>query len=129
MKCSLGISNFLEEISSLSHSRFFPLFVYTNYQGKLSYLSLLFFGTQHSNGCIIPFLLCFLPLFFSQVFLRPPQTAFLPFSVQFSRSVMSDSLQLHELQHTRPPCPSPTPEVHANPCPLSWQVNSYLLSH
>ena len=37
-------------------------------------------------------------------------------SVQFSRSVMSDSLQPHELQHTRPPCPSPTPGVHPNSC-------------
>ena len=33
-------------------------------------------------------------------------------SVQFSRSVVSDSLRPHELQHTRPPCPSPTPGVH-----------------
>ena len=33
-------------------------------------------------------------------------------SVQFSRSVMSDSLRPHELQHARPPCPSPTPGVH-----------------
>ena len=32
---------------------------------------------------------------------------------------MSSSLQPHELQHTRPPCPSPTPRVHPNPCPLS----------
>ena len=40
-------------------------------------------------------------------------------SVQFSRSVMSDSLRPHEPQHTRPPCPSPTPGVHPNPCPLS----------
>ena len=39
---------------------------------------------------------------------------------QFSRSVMSDSLQPHELQHARPPCPSPTPGVYSNPCPLSW---------
>ena len=39
--------------------------------------------------------------------------------VQFSRSVMSDSLQPHEPQHARPPCPSSTPEVHANPCPSS----------
>ena len=39
-------------------------------------------------------------------------------SVQFSHSVMSDSLWPHELQHTRPPCPSPTPEVHSNSCPL-----------
>ena len=42
------------------------------------------------------------------------------FSVQSSRSVMSDSLRLHEPQHSRPPCPSQTPGVHTNPCPLSW---------
>ena len=41
------------------------------------------------------------------------------FHVQFSHSVMSDSLQLHELQHNRPPCPSPTPGVFSNSCPLS----------
>ena len=39
--------------------------------------------------------------------------------LQFSRSVMSDSLQPHELQHSRSPCPSPTPRVHPNLCPLS----------
>ena len=38
-------------------------------------------------------------------------------SVQFSCSVMSYSLRLHELQHARPPCPSPTPGVHLNSCP------------
>ena len=41
-------------------------------------------------------------------------------SGQFSRSVVSDSLWPHELQHARPPCPSPTPGVHSNSCPLSW---------
>ena len=41
-------------------------------------------------------------------------------SVQFSCSDMSDSLQPHELQHARPPCPSPTPRVHPNSCPSSW---------
>ena len=40
--------------------------------------------------------------------------------VQFSHSVVSDSLQPHEPQHVRPPCPSPTPEVHPNSCQLSW---------
>ena len=40
-------------------------------------------------------------------------------SVQFSSSVMSNSLRPHELQHARPPCPSPTPRVYSNPCPLS----------
>ena len=40
-------------------------------------------------------------------------------SVQFSRSVMSDALWPHGLQHARPPCPSPTPRVYSNPCPSS----------
>ena len=40
-------------------------------------------------------------------------------SVQFSHSVVSNSLQCHESQHARPPCPSPTPRVYPNPCPLS----------
>ena len=37
-------------------------------------------------------------------------------SVQFSHSIVSDSLRPHEPQHARPPCPSPTPGVHPNPC-------------
>ena len=41
-------------------------------------------------------------------------------SVQFSRSVGSDSLWPHEPQHTSPPCPLPTPELYPNPCPSSW---------
>ena len=41
-------------------------------------------------------------------------------SLQFSCSVVSDSLWPHELQHARPPCPSPTPVVYPNSCPLSW---------
>ena len=49
----------------------------------------------------------------NQFLLIPPLS-----SVQFSCSVVSNSLRLHELQHARPPCPSPTPGVHLNPCPL-----------
>ena len=41
-------------------------------------------------------------------------------SVQFSHSVMSNSVWPHELQHARPPCPSPTPGVYSNWCPLRW---------
>ena len=44
----------------------------------------------------------------------------LPPSVQFSHSVMSNSLQLCGLQHARPPCPSPTPRAYSNSCPSSW---------
>ena len=41
-------------------------------------------------------------------------------SVQFSHSVVSDFLRPHESQHARPPCPSPTPRVYSDSCPLSW---------
>ena len=41
-------------------------------------------------------------------------------SVQFSRSVMSDSMQPRRLKHGRLPCPPPTPRVYSNSCPLSW---------
>ena len=43
----------------------------------------------------------------------------LSYSVQFSGSVVSDSLQFHEPQHARPPCPSPTPGVYSNSRPSS----------
>ena len=49
-------------------------------------------------------------------------------SVQFSHSVVSGSLQPHEPQHARPPCPSPAPGVHPNPCPLSRWCHSTILS-
>ena len=41
-------------------------------------------------------------------------------SVHFSHSVMYDTLPPHESQHARPPCPSPTPRISSNSCPLSW---------
>ena len=44
-------------------------------------------------------------------------------SVQFSHSVMSNSLQPHGLQHTRLPCSSPTPGACSNSCPLSWRCH------
>ena len=57
----------------------------------------------------------------SKLILAPPR--FLPViwgpSVQFSRSVISDSLWPHELQHARPPCPSTTAGIYPNPRPLS----------
>ena len=98
MQYSLGISSFCEEISSLSHSILFPfllllffvvvfvfVFVFcTDHLGRLSYLSLLFFGTLHSNGHIFPFLLCFSFSSFSQLVVKPPQTTILPFCNSFS---------------------------------------------
>ena len=62
--------------------------------------------------------------------LSPPREPWSPFSslrapdsfssVQFSHSVVSNSLRPPGLQHTRAPCPSPAPGVYSNSCPLSW---------
>ena len=49
-------------------------------------------------------------------------------SVQFSYSVVSNFLRPHESQHTRPSCPSPTPGVYSNSCPLSWWCYSAISS-
>ena len=51
-----------------------------------------------------------------------------PISVQFSHSVVSDSLWPHESQHTRPPCPSPTPRVHSDSRPSSQWCHSAISS-
>ena len=48
--------------------------------------------------------------------------------VQFSRSVMSDSLRPHGLQHARPPCPLPTPRACSNSCPLSQRCHPTISS-
>ena len=53
---------------------------------------------------------------------------FMHSSVQFSRSVVSDSLRPHESQHTSLPCPSPTPGVHSNSCPSSQRCHSAISS-
>ena len=52
-------------------------------------------------------------------FLEKTRTKTTISSVRFSRSVVSDSLQPHESQHARPPCPSPTPGLHSDSRPLS----------
>ena len=68
-----------------------------NYWGcKISNFSVLELGTFPSSSQVISFS-----------------------SVQFSHSVVSDSLWPHESQHARPPCTSPTPRVYSNSCPLS----------
>ena len=63
---------------------FFPLFLCIDHWGRLSYVSLLFFGILHSDGHIFSFLLCLLLLFFSQLFVRPHKTIILPFCISFS---------------------------------------------
>ena len=72
-----------------------------------------FFGAQSSlwsNSCIRTWLLIYLSSVCNL-------NRFCTCSVQFSRSVVSDSLRPYEPQHVRPPCPSPILGVHPNPCP------------
>ena len=58
---------------------------------------------------------------------RPNRSRRLRSWVQFSRSVVSNILWPHEPQHARPPCPSPAPGLHPNPCPLSWWCHPTIL--
>ena len=62
----------------------FLLFLCTDHQGRLSYLSFLLFGTLYSDEYIFPFLLCLSFLFLSQLFVRPPRTTILRFCISFS---------------------------------------------
>ena len=62
------------------------------------------------------------------VYCHPAYLTYMQSSAQFSCSVMSNSLRPHEAQHARPPCPSPTPWVHPNPCPLSRWCHPTILS-
>ena len=79
----------------------FLLFLCIDHWGKLSYLSLLFFATLHSNGYIFPFLLCLSLLFYSQIFVRTPETAFLPFCTSFSWE-WYDPCLLYSVMNLRP---------------------------
>jgi len=84
-----GISNFLEENSSLSHSIIFLyFFALTTEEGFLispcCSLELCIQSSWGKDGYIFSFLLCFSLLFFSQLFVRPPQTTIFPFCISFS---------------------------------------------
>jgi len=70
----------------LKRSVVFSILLFSSISFHLSYLSFLFFGTLHSSRYIRPFLLCWSHLFFSQLFVRPPQTAILLFCISFSRA-------------------------------------------
>ena len=82
----------------------------------VSWLPLLQFWSWPSVWLLF---LCRSPVFFSLIVSFHSSVSSVS-SVQFSRSVVSDSLRPHESQHTRPPCPSPTPGVHSNSRPSSW---------
>ena len=82
MKCSLGISNFLEEISSPSNSIVFLYFLALI--TKEGFLISPCYSLKLCIGYIFPLLLCLSLLFFSQLFVRPPQVTILPFWISFS---------------------------------------------
>ena len=69
----------------LKRSLVFPILMYSSicidHWGRLSFLSLILFGTLHSDGYSFSFLLCLSLLFFSQLFVRPPQTTILPLCI------------------------------------------------
>ena len=93
-----GISNFLEEISSLSGSIVFLYFFALITEEGFVISPCYFFGTLHSDAYIFPILLCFSLLFFSQLFIRPSQTAILPFYISFcwGWSCSLSPVQCHE---------------------------------
>ena len=78
-----------------------------------------FFATISSSMCIWFFKLNFTCKMFGDYGHIHMRCLPLAVSVQFSRSVVSDSLQPHGRQHARPSCPSPAPRVYSNSCPLS----------
>ena len=87
----------------LKRSLVFPILFFSSisfhWSLRKAFLSLLlFFGTLHSNGYIFPFLVCFSLLFFSQLFVRPPQTAILLFCISLSWgwSCSLSPVQCHE---------------------------------
>ena len=100
-----------------------PLYVCTSFPSVKGHL-----GCSHilaivshaavNMGCRHPFVILILILLNMHYTLRS-RTAESYSSVQFTRSVVSDSLRPHEPQHARPPCPSPTPRVHSNSGPSS----------
>ena len=111
----------------LQHTRFlWPSPTQGVYSNSCS-LSRWFYPTISSS--IIPFSSCLQSFPASGSFQISQFFALVQFSsVQFSHSVVSDSLRPHELQHARPPCPSPTPGVHSNSCPLSRWCHPAILS-
>ena len=99
MKCSLGVSNFLEEISNLLH-----LIVFLSFFALITEEGFLIFPyySAHSDGYIFPFLLCLLLLFFSQIFVRPPQSTILHFCLFFFLGDDLDYCLLYNVMNLSP---------------------------
>ena len=115
--CSLNIVPDVSEIFLISfYSLFFILLCYSYSHHSFSSL---IHSPASVNLLLVPSSVCLISvivLFIADcLFFNTSQFS----SVQFSHSVMSDSLQPHESQHARPPCPSPTPGVHPDSHPSS----------
>ena len=109
----------------LKRSLVFPILLFSTISlhwslKKAFYLSLLFFGTLLSDAYIFPFLLCFSLPFFSQLFVRPPQTAILLFCISFP---WGWSWSLSPIQ-----CQEPLSIVHQALCLRSSPLNLFLTS-
>ena len=104
---------FLLLISVLNSQSFHVCILYLQTQGVSNgtYLTLCTFHTDHQNAGTERGLTCLLIVLYKILFLL------IKVSDQISCSVVSDSLQPQESQHTRPPCPSPTPGVHSDSRP------------
>ena len=101
MKCSLGISNVLAEISSLSHSVVFLYFFGLMAEEGFLILSLLFFGTLHSDAYIFPFLLCFSLLLFTAICKASPDSHFAFFALLLHEDGLDPCL-LYNVMNLRP---------------------------
>ena len=113
-------------------------------QQRFSHVSCFSFATLSSLVFVVVlffFMLLWILKFYYQLLVKSFQVflknlpmcqikLFLWWSVQFSCSVVSDSLRPHELQHAGLPCPSPTPGVYPDSCPLSqWCLPSRMLKY
>ena len=107
----ISLHFFFDPLVVQEHTVLSPCFwEFSNFLFINFYFIPLWFEKMHDSFSILKLLNCFMA------------------SVQFSRSVVSDSLRPHGLQHARPPCPSPTPRVYSNSCPLSRWCHPTILS-
>ena len=102
----------------------FLMYIFKNHMtmNLMFYLTAPKFPTQNNrnSSCLVKMLRVFIELIRAYNFhLNPVHVCMNTCSDQISRSVMSDCLWPHELQHARPPCPSPTPGVHSDSHPSS----------
>ena len=79
-----GLPHYRQIFYQMSYKGRFSLFLWIDQLERLSYLSLLFFGTLYANGYIFPFVLCLSLVLFSQLFVKPSQTTALPSCISFS---------------------------------------------